>query len=188
MKAETKKQNNSGEIAEDGNIDKVREILFGVQLRDSDRKLSRMEERFAKEFSEMRDETRKRLDALEDFIKHEVKSLTERLTSEQNSRVDSVKELSGELKDLSHNFDRKVTQMNEQAAKNESELRQQILTQSKNLSDEIQKRHNEMVGSLDRDASELREDKADRVALAQMFSDMALRLTNDFSLPTDFDE
>jgi hypothetical protein len=59
--------------------------------------------------------------------------------SEQNSRADAVKELSGELKDLSPNFDKKVTNINEQSAKSESDLRQQILTQSKNLSDEIQK-------------------------------------------------
>ncbi len=182
MKAETKK-NAPNEIAEDGNIDKIRDILFGSQSRDFERRFIKLEERIIKEMTDIRDDNRRKLDALEDFIKNEVKSLTDRLASEQNSRVDAVKELSSELKDLSHNFDRKVTNINEQAAKNESDLRQQMLTQSKNLSDEIQKRHNDMNNSLDRESSEIREDKADKTALAELFTEMALRLTNDFKFP-----
>lgn len=184
MKTETKKQNAS-ELPEDGNIDKIRDILFGSQARDFDRRFSRLEERLVKEISEMRDENRKKLDTLEEYIKGEVKSLTDRLVSEQNSRVETVSVLSRDLKDLSHNLDKKVMQINEQAAKAESDLRQQMLSQSKSLTDEIQKRHNEAIASLERESSEIREDKADRTAIADIFNEMAMRLTNDFKLPTD---
>lgn len=183
MKAD-KQKNGAVEIQEDGNIDKIRDILFGSQSRDFERRFTRMEERVTKEMSDMRDETRKQLDALEEYIKGEVKSLTDRLVTEQNSRADAVKELAGELKDLSHNFDKKVTNINESAAKSESDLRQQILSQSKNLSDEIQKRHNDLLGSLERESTEIRDDKADRTALAELFTEMAMRLTNDFKLPS----
>ena len=184
MKTETKKQNAS-ELPEDGNIDKIRDILFGSQARDFDRRFSRLEERLVKEISEMRDENRKKLDTLEEYIKGEVKSLTDRLVSEQNSRVETVSVLSRDLKDLSHNLDKKVMQINEQGAKSESDLRQQMLSQSKSLTDEIQKRHNEAIASLERESSEIREDKADRTAIADIFNEMAMRLTNDFKLPTD---
>lgn len=184
MKTESKK-NGTVETQEDGNIDKIRDILFGSQARDFDRRFSRLEDRLIKDVAEMRDETRKKLDALEDYIKNEVKSLTERLVSEQNSRLDSARELSNELKELSHNFDRKVTNINEQHAKSESDLRQQILTQSKNLTEEIQKRHSDALSNLERESSEIREDKADRTAIANIFTEMAMRLTNDFKLPTE---
>ncbi len=188
MKAEIKKQTTTNELAEDGNIDKIRDILFGVHLRDSDRKFGRIEDRLVKEITEIRDDTRKRLDELQVFIQSEIKSLTERLVNEQTTRNDSISSVTNELKDLTQNVDKKVLIVNEQIAKNESDLRQQILTQSKNLSEEIQKRSSDMMQSLDRDASELREDKADRVALAQMFSDMALRLTNDFKFPANLSD
>lgn len=184
MKAETKK-NAPSEAQEEGNIDKIRDILFGSQARDFDRRFSRLEERLIKDVNEMRDDTRKRLDALEDFIKSEVKSLTDRLAGEQNARVDATKDLSGEVQELSHNLDKKVMQINEQSAKSESDLRQQMLTQSKNLTDEIQKRHNEAIATLERESSEIREDKADRTAIADIFNEMAMRLTNDFKLPTE---
>jgi len=184
MKAESRK-NAPAEIQEDGNIDKIRDILFGSQARDFDRRFSRLEERLVKEVAEMRDETSKKLDTLEDYIKGEVKSLTERLVSEQNARMDSAQELSNGLKELAHNFDKKVTQLNEVTAKSESDLRQQILTQSKNLSEEIQRRHNDALDKLDRESTEIREDKADRTAIANIFTEMAMRLTNDFKLPTE---
>ncbi len=184
MKAEIKK-NAPSEIQEDGNIDKIRDILFGSQARDFDRRFSRLEERLIKDVADMRDENRKKLDTLEDFIKNEVKSLTDRLVSEQNSRIDATKDLSNDLKELSHNLDKKVTQINDQSAKSESDLRQQMLTQSKNLSEEIQKRHNDALDKLERESSEIREDKADRTAIANIFTEMAMRLTNDFKLPTE---
>jgi uncharacterized phage infection (PIP) family protein YhgE len=181
MKPEKRKT--GPEQPEDGNIDKIRDILFGSQSRDFERRFTRMEERLTKDVSDMRDETRKKLDALEEYVKGEIKSLTDRLVGEQNARADAVRSLTDGLKEISHTLDKKVTAINEQAAKSESDLRQQLLAQSKGLSDEIQKRHSEVVNSLERESAEIRDDKADRTALAELFTEMAMRLTDDFKLP-----
>ena len=175
----TDKKKTVADIQEDGNIDKIRDILFGSQSRELERRFSRMEDRLSSEVAEVRDETRKKLDALEEYIKSEVKSLTDRLAGEQNSRTDDVKHLTGDLRDLSHNFDKKVAAINEQSAKSESDLRQQILTQSKNLSDDISKLNKDLLAALKRESTEIRDDKADRTALAQLFTEMAMRLTDD---------
>jgi hypothetical protein len=58
MKAE-KQKNAAAEMQEDGNIDKIRDILFGSQSRDFERRFTRMEDRMIKEISDMRDDTRK---------------------------------------------------------------------------------------------------------------------------------
>ena len=39
-----------------GNLDKVRDLIFGGQMRDYDRKFARLEERLAKETADLRDE------------------------------------------------------------------------------------------------------------------------------------
>src|SRR3954452_3450629 len=70
------------------NLDKVRDILFGSQMRDTDKRFARLEERVAKELSDVRDESRKRLDALETFIKREVQSLLDRIKKEESQRID----------------------------------------------------------------------------------------------------
>jgi hypothetical protein len=169
--------------ASSGNIDKIRDIIFGGQMRDYDKRFARLEERLLKESADLRDETRKRFDALEQYIKQEVKALGERISAEKSQRNDDVKELEKGLKDLTRNFEKKTTQIEEAVAKGQSELRQNLLDQSKSLSDDIKKKHDEIVASLEREANDLREDKTGRTELAALFSEVAMRLNNEFNLP-----
>ncbi|MBC7909070.1 MAG: hypothetical protein H7Y30_01130 [Pyrinomonadaceae bacterium] len=166
-----------------GNIDKIREILFGVQQRDYDKRFARLEERLLKESGDLREETRKRFDSLELYIKHEMESLTERLTSEQNARTEAAEQLERSIKDTSRAFDKKTAQLDEQNAKSQRELRQQLLDQSKTLSEEIRQKHQELLAVVEREATELRTDKTDRSALAALFTEVAMRLNNDFKIP-----
>lgn len=166
-----------------GNIDKIRDILFGVQMRDYEKRFARLEERLIKESTDLRDETRKRFDALELYIKQEFESLTDHLTAEQNARGEAVEALSQGIKDTTRAFEKKASQMDEQSAKSQRELRQQILDQSKSLNDDIRQKYEELTAALQREAADLRTDKTDRSALAALFTEVAMRLNNDFKIP-----
>jgi hypothetical protein len=173
----------AGTLTEASNIDKIREILFGVQMRDYEKRFSRVEERLLKESSDLRDDTRKRFDALEAFVKSEIEALSERLLAEQRNRDESVQNLSRELQDTGKSLERKLAQFDEQTARGQRELRQQILDQSKSLSDEIRQKADELSALLDRQVAELGNAKTDRAALAGLFSEVALRLNNEFKIP-----
>jgi len=56
-------------------LEKVRDILFGGPLREVERRFARLEERLARDTSDLRAEVRQRLDALERFIKLESETL-----------------------------------------------------------------------------------------------------------------
>ena len=170
-------------LTEASNIDKIREILFGVQMRDYEKRFSRLEERLLKESSDLRDDTRKRFDALESFVKTEFETLSERLLAEQRNRDESDQNLSRELQDTGKSLERKLAQFDEQTTRAQRELRQQILDQSKNLSDEIRQKADELSALLDRQVAELGNAKTDRAALAGLFSEVALRLNNEFKIP-----
>jgi uncharacterized membrane-anchored protein YhcB (DUF1043 family) len=185
MQAEAEKQI-SAEDAGDGNIDKIRDILFGVQIREFDGKLTRLEENFSNRISAARDETQRRLEALEGFIKTELKALGDRLKGEQSVRSDSISEVNIELKKLSTSLERKTVEIVEHLARSESELRDQLLSQSKSLTNEIQARNRDITATLDRQVSELRDTKTDRRAMADLLNEMAMRLTDDFKLPKEF--
>jgi DNA repair exonuclease SbcCD ATPase subunit len=174
-----------GHLPEGGNIDKIREILFGVQMRDYEKRFSRLEERLLKESADLREDTRRRFDALETFIRKELDSLADRLKSEQGTRDESVQELSRSLQDTGKALERKIAQLDEQTTRNQSDIRQQILNQSKSLSDEIRQKYEELTAMLEREAVELRHDKTDRSALAALFTEVALRLNNEFKIPGD---
>lgn len=178
-----KQRSADAELAGGGNIDKIRDILFGVQMRDYEKRFARLEERLIKEAADLRDETRKRFDALELYIKQEFESLTERLTVEQNARGEAVETLSQGIKDTARTFEKRTAQMDEQSSKSQRELRQQILDQSKSLNDEIRQKYEELTAALQREAADLRTDKTDRSALAALFTEVAMRLNNDFKIP-----
>ena len=167
------------EVAAGGNLDKVRDLLFGGQMRDFDRRFTRLEERLVKETADLRDEVRKRLATLEAYVKAEVDSLSDRLRAEQDGRASADQDLGRDLRGAAQQFDQKVSQLDELVARGQRELRQQLHSQHQELSDEIRQRFEDVLERLSREAGELRGDKTDRKALAALLTEMAMRLNGD---------
>ena len=166
-----------------GNLEKIRDILFGAQVQDFEKRFHRLEERILKETADARAETSKRFEALEAFIRKEVESLAERIKTEQAERVESGKEHSREMREGARSLEKKLAQMDDVTTKNQRELRQQILDQSKALTEEIRSRVRESAAALSREIKDLRAEKTDRAALAGLFTDVAMRLSNDSKQP-----
>jgi DNA repair exonuclease SbcCD ATPase subunit len=166
-------------INEINNLDKVRDILFGSQTREVEKRFTRLEERLSKEFSNIRDETKKRLDSLEIYIKKEIESLAERLKNEQIERNNLVKELAEESKNVATSLEKKLAQFDEQSTHSQRELREQILNQSQSLHDDIRQKYEEIITLLERETQELQRDKTDRSHLASLFTELAIRLNAD---------
>ena len=164
-------------------LDKIRDILFGAQSRDYERKFSTLEERLLKESAELRNDLKRRFDSLEVYIKKEIEAVTDRVKAEQAERADSITELSRELKDLVKNLDKKTGHLEEQASKAQRELRQQLLDQSKSLSEDMQTHHKELSVALDHAVEQLRTEKTDRASLAALFMEASMRLNNEFKIP-----
>jgi hypothetical protein len=171
-------------LAGGASIDKVRDILFGVQMRDYDKRFARLEEKLAKETSDLKDDVKKRLAALEQFMRQEFESLGDRLSAEHAGREDAVKAIGQTHREAVAAFEKKTAGIDDQLSKAQRDLRQQILDLQKELTDEMLQRHQDVVSMLTRDSSELRDEKADRAALASLFTEMAMRLNNQFRLPT----
>jgi DNA anti-recombination protein RmuC len=165
-------------------LDKVRDLLFGVQMRENDRKLARLEERITKETGDLRDEFRKRLSAIEALVQREVDSLSDRLKTEQDNRATATRDLSRELSETAQTLEKKTTQLDDQMARGLREARQQLHDQEQRLVDELRLRADEILTRLARESQELRTDKADRAGLAALFTEMAMRLNDQFRLPS----
>ncbi len=166
-----------------GNIDKVRDILFGGQMRDYERRFAKLEERLARDTAELKDEVKKRLTALTEFVMNEAETLSGRIKTEHDERTDATKELSRELREASKAVDKKTGQLDDQITRAQRELRQQLLDLNKQLTDEIGRKANEVLARLAQESHELRTDKADRATIAALLQEVALRLTNELTLP-----
>lgn len=169
--------------AESGNVDKIREILFGGQMRDYDKRFARLEERLLKESAELREGSRRSIEALEMFVKNEFAALANRLQTEQQSREGSVQGVSRELHEAIKSVDSKLTQFHNQTTETQRDLRQQLLDQSKSLNEEIRRKHDDVSATLERELAALNHEKTDRASLSALFTELALRLNNDFKIP-----
>src|SRR5271157_2670470 len=181
--ADAKLPNNSSGKEEGANVDKIRDILFGSQMRDYEKRFSRLEENVSKAVETLREDTTKRLDTLSNFVQQEFDSLSQRVKTEKSERTDGLKELGRELKEASKLIEKKLGQLEEQMSDGQSELRAKLLEHSKAMSNEIDKLRRETSASLDREVDILRNDKTDRAALADIFAEFSLRLKNDLESP-----
>jgi Fe2+ transport system protein B len=173
----------NGEINESGNVDRIRNILFGPQMRDYDSRFQRLEERLARDAAELREDLQRRLVSLEAFMKGEVESMTNRVKTERTERLQALEKAGRELADTARSLELKISNLDEQSAKDIRDLRQQLLEQSKALSAEIKEKHDQMKASLENEAQQIRGAMTGREALAEMFTEVALRLKNDFRVP-----
>ncbi len=166
-----------------GNIDKVRDILFGGQMRDYERRFARLEERLVQETAELKDDVRRRLSALEVFVRQETESLAERIRAEQEERSDATKDLAQDARNAAKAFEKKAGQLDDAIGKVQRELRQQLLELHQNMSDDVRQKIDDVLARLHQESNVLRNDKTDRATLASLLTEMALRLTNELSIP-----
>ena len=175
---ETGRRGNSGA----GNVDKIRDILFGNQMRDYEKKFARMEERLQKESGDLRDDTKKRIVNLETFIQKEMEENDRRIRTEHDERVESNRSSSAALEETAKKLERMISQLEEQMTKNHRDLRQQLLEQSKNLSEEVRTASERLSAALNRAVMELGSEKVARSSLGALFSEMAMRLNDEFHI------
>ena len=171
------------QLSQDGpdqeNIDRVREILFGSQVRNIDKRLDALEDRLLKELASIEEATRRRFDAFEVYVKGEVDALTGRLKEGHEHREHMNQEWFNHLREASAGLEHKFTQLGEHTAQTHRDMRQQILEQSKTLSNEIRQKYSELAGALAREAQGIRSEKTDRAALSSFFSEIARKLEQE---------
>ena len=166
-----------------GNVDKIRDIIFGSQMRDYDKKFARLEERLLKESADLREELKRRFASLESFMKSEVEALSDAQKAEKNERNQALNAHGGKLDETAKAWERRAAQTDEQSAKAQRDLRQLVLDETKRLSEDIAQKHTNVAAELGRESQELRGMLTDKYALSDLFAELSLRLKNEFKIP-----
>jgi len=133
----------TAESAGSASLEKVRDILFGVQVRDIERRFARLEERFIKETDDLKDGVTRRVNALE----------------------------------------QRAATLDELMSATQREFRQHQVDIHQRLTDDIRQKVDNVLLTLARELQELRTEKADRVLIAAIFTELAQRLTGEVKTP-----
>ena len=164
-------------------LDKVRDILFGGQMRAVESRLQGLEERLMREQAGMRSDFNKRLADLDATAKRDVQTLNDRLTAERTKRADDLKALSAEIKEVLRSLEKRHVKLEELSGLADAEIRDHILQQSRAIGAEIERLSQRVSADLAREVASLRNDKTDVSALVGVFADMATRLAGESHPP-----
>ena len=162
-----------------GNIDKIRDILFGGHMRDYDKRFKRMEDRYSQETTQLRDDLAQRIRALEELLNNEVDGLTEKAKTDRQERQAAHQEVLYTVNSLKNELNARVTQLDEQFAKDVKQMRQQMHSKFQELVTQMRQQNDNLVGLVKQEVGHLQEDKVSRTDLASFFSEFALRLNKD---------
>jgi hypothetical protein len=105
-----------------------------------------------------------------------------RLHAERDERSESHSRLATDLSAASSSILKKIGDLENQEAQAKREIRNDLLQQSKELTEAIRNKGEEVIALLERRSQELQHSKTDRAALAGLFNEVALRLTDQFKV------
>lgn len=163
--------------AQPESLDKVRDILFGGQMRAVESRLQGLEERLRREQDTLRTDLGKQLGELDSLARHEFQTLAERLAAERAKRTEELKSLGAEIKEALRALEKRHAKLEDSTSMADAGLRDQLLLQAKAASAEVAKLSERITAELNRSHHELKSTKTDSATLAGLFTDLASRLS-----------
>ena len=102
--------------SESSGVDKMRELLFGNQMQDYDKRFSVLEDRFQQRLRDLESESSRSLSNLEATIKKQLESVAGQFREEKDLRADADKDLERSLREHTQALEKRLAQISDQLA------------------------------------------------------------------------
>jgi exonuclease VII large subunit len=181
MKAAQAALENAPSGADAPGVDKIRELLFGNQMQDYDRRFSVLEDRFQQRQRDQEAESARTLGSMESSIKKQIESIASQVRQEQDLRAEADKELGRNVREQLQVLEKRFTQLSDQLSALEREFTERLGHESQTLRDEMRKRNDDGRATIERMFAELSNVKTDRNLLAGLFVEVARCLNQDMT-------
>ncbi|QQO55020.1 MAG: hypothetical protein N838_18350 [Thiohalocapsa sp. PB-PSB1] len=177
----------AAETGVDAKMAQLRQLLFGSQLREYDRRLQELSERQSLESARLRDEQRVRFDKLDAFVRGELERLSGTLHRQREERVTATRQLTERIEtlaaELARDFGERIDSLDVALTSECSQRQAAMLALSAEQSDALESRARALEEQLFAERDRLQDAKTNRDELAQLFSELALRLNRELDLP-----
>lgn len=168
----------------DRNVDQIRDILFGGQMRDYERRFQELNQRLEADLARLRDAQDKRLAQIDKRIDDQLDKLGKLLRQEIQDRNSAVDDLESRLQQAARTaraeINKSLDALGQEIAASDERQRAALADAQAGLQAHI----GETESALSRSGAELRAEKVGREDLAALLTEFALRLKGDFDLPT----
>ena len=167
----------------DENVDKIRDILFGPQMRDYESRVEALEKRLITSIERATRDMERRIERLDAYTRREVDKLTDQIRSERKDRTAEGKKGANELNELADQVETWFAEVEEQQSQDAKDLRNQQHEHAEAFAAELQQTQNELQKTLQKEVTALSSTKLGREDLAALLAEVAMRLNKDFKLP-----
>lgn len=156
------------DAAPDKNLDMIRTILFGEQIRDLDRKHASLERFVRVSLNTLAEDKQKKLDNLQ----HELSLINDLLSEEAKTRQDDVQHVRQRLEQ----HKRMLDELAKRGSSMHAELNERMTHEVAKLDQQMDAWRKDLIVQLNDTAEQLRHEKADRKAVAGILNGMAKQL------------
>ena len=170
--------NGAGETS---GVDKMRELLFGNQMQDYDKRFAILEDRFQQRLRDLETESSRSLSSLESTMKKQLESVAGQFREEKDLRAEADKELERSLREHTQALEKRLAQASDQLARQERDFTDRLGHEVQVLREEMRKRQDDARATTERMFAELSNVKTDRNLLAGLFVEIAKCLNQDVS-------
>jgi DNA repair exonuclease SbcCD ATPase subunit len=163
-------------------VDKIRDLLFGNQMQDYDRRFAKLEERFLQRFKDIELETARNLGAFESNAKKHVDSLAGQLRDEKDQRADADKEIERVLREQNQALEKRIRSLSDQLSQLDRDMSDRHTREAQSLREEIKQKNADVRQTIETMFAELSSVKTDRTLLASLFVEVAKCLNQDLGV------
>jgi vacuolar-type H+-ATPase subunit I/STV1 len=167
----------------DRNVDQIRDILFGGQMRDYERRFQELNQRLEADLARLRDTQEKRLAQIDKRIDDQLEKLGKLVRQEVQDRNSAVDDLESRLQQAARTarveINKSLEGLSHELTGSDERLRGALV----DLHTTAAARATDTESALARTSAELRAEKVGRDDLAALLTEFALRLKGDFDLP-----
>lgn len=157
-------------------LDLVRKILFGEQVKQTEKRQASLERYIQASVASLNEETCKKIDTL----KSEINALTDLFDEETQARKTNLASTQENIGRVENSIDK----LGHQVLKNHSELNERLVTEKNRLDAQMSDWRQDILQQLQDATHVLGHEKADRQSIAVLLTEMAEQLVADESEAT----
>jgi len=159
-----------------GDIEKVRDILFGKYVAGFEQRFAELESRLEADVETLKKRLSKKIDTMDVAINESLSRLDERIIGEQSSRDSDLLALQQTLKQAENTLQQSISLMEDQANQDLAEVRASLEDSHQELLDKSLALQAELASQIETQKQELQHDKVGRQSLALMLDEVAVKL------------
>jgi len=166
-----------------GNVDQIRDLLFGKQQRDYETRLNKLESSLSALQQEMRDRLNQLNDTLSTELRSTMYSLEKKIQYISITTNEELTDMRQDIEGKDKNVSESIDSLNKLIGSQINSVKAEVNQAQEKLEKDIQSLKNEIVDKLEKRLSGLTESKVGRDDLAEILFEMCMRVKKNEFLP-----